>query len=238
MGNLGAEKAKNQGLGWQQGCGGGALVKAPEEKWGKMGKAPEEKWGKWGKMGKNGGKWGKLPRKNGGKWGKMGKNGGKWGNMGENGGKWGGNGEEMGGKGTGCTTQVSLFPPIFPHFPPFPPHFPPFSPIFPHLSPFFLARGTLWVRLWVQYPPPEPGTSEPCLCRDIRWPLPGGVSRIPPSKFTHTSGPETTVTLITGRVRQMGLPCICEWHLRLSSTEPATPYTPQHFWECPRNLPH
>ena len=43
MGNLGAEKAKNQGLGWKQGCGGGALVKAPEEKWGKMGKAPEEK---------------------------------------------------------------------------------------------------------------------------------------------------------------------------------------------------
>ena len=50
MGNLGAEKAKNQGLGWQQGCGGGALVKAPEEKWGKMG----ENGGKWGKMGENG----------------------------------------------------------------------------------------------------------------------------------------------------------------------------------------
>ena len=127
MGNLGAEKAKNQGLGWQQGCGGGALVKAPEEKWGKMGKAPEEKWGK----------------------------------MGENGGKWGGNGEEMGGKGTSCTTQVFLFPPIFPHFPPISPHFSPFSPIFPHFPPFFLAMGTLWVRLWVQYPPPEPGTSEP-----------------------------------------------------------------------------
>ena len=57
MGNLGAEKAKNQGLGWKQGCGGGTLVKAPEENWGKMGKAPEEKWGK---MGKNGGKWGKM----------------------------------------------------------------------------------------------------------------------------------------------------------------------------------
>ena len=92
----------------------------------------------------------------------MGKNGEKWGKMGENGGKWGGNGEEMGGKGTGCTTQVSLFSPIFPHFPPFPPHFPPFSPIFPHFPPFSLAMGTLWVRLWVQYPPPEPGTSEPC----------------------------------------------------------------------------
>ena len=65
----------------------------------------------------------------------------------------------MGGKGTGCTTQVSLFSPIFPHFSPFPP---PFSPIFPHFPPFFLAMGTLWVRLWVQYPPPEAGTSEPC----------------------------------------------------------------------------
>ena len=118
MGNLGAEKAKNQGLGWQQGCGGGALVKAPEEKWGK------------------------LPRKNGGKWGKMGENGKemrrKWGERGP------------------------VAPPKFPYFPPFfpiPP--PPFSPIFPHFSPFFFAMGTLWVRLWVQYPPPEPGTSEP-----------------------------------------------------------------------------
>ena len=58
--------------------------------------------------------------------------------MGENGGKWGGNGEEMGGKGTSCTTQVSLFSPIFPHVPPFfpifpiSPHFSPFSPIFPY----------------------------------------------------------------------------------------------------------
>ena len=59
----------------------------------------------------------------------------KWGKMGGNGGKWGGNGEEMGGKGTGCTTQVFLFSPIFPHFPPFPP--PPFSPIFTHFPPFF-----------------------------------------------------------------------------------------------------
>ena len=66
--------------------------------------------------------------------GKIGENGGKWGKMGENGGKWGGNAEEMGGKGTGCTTQVSLVFPIFPHFPPFFPifpHFSPFSPIFP-----------------------------------------------------------------------------------------------------------
>ena len=59
----------------------------------------------------------------------------------------------MGGKGTSCTTQVSLFSPIFLHFP----------PIFPHFPPFFLAMGILWVRLWVQYPPPEPGTSEPCV---------------------------------------------------------------------------
>ena len=86
----------------------------------------------------------------------MGENGEKWGKMGEN-------GEEMrrkwAGNGTGCTTQVSLVFPISPHFSPFPPIF----PIFPHFSPFFLAMGTLWVRLWVQYPPPEPGTSEPCL---------------------------------------------------------------------------
>ena len=126
MGNLGAEKAKNQGLGWKQGCGGGALVKAPEEKWGKMGKAPEEKWGK---MGENGEKWGKMGRKCGGN----------------------------GGKGDRLHHPSFL---SFPHFPPFSP-IPP--PIFPHFPPFFLAMGTLWVRLWVQYPPPEPGTSEPCL---------------------------------------------------------------------------
>ena len=104
MGNLGAEKAKNQGLGWKQGCGGGALVKAPEEKWGKMGKAPEEKWGK---MGENGEKWGKMGRKCGG-------NGGK-------------------GDRLHHPSFLSFphFPPFFPHFPPIFPHFPPFSPIFP-----------------------------------------------------------------------------------------------------------
>ena len=53
MGNLGAEKAKNQGLGWQQDCGGGALVKAPGEKWGKMGEMGR----KWGEMGD---KWGRF----------------------------------------------------------------------------------------------------------------------------------------------------------------------------------
>ena len=107
MGNLGAEKAKNQGLGWKQGCGGGALVKAPEEKWGKMGKAPEEKWGK---MGKNGGKWGEMGRKCGG-------NGGK-------------------GDRLHHPSFLSFphFPPFFPISPPFSPispHFPPFPPIFP-----------------------------------------------------------------------------------------------------------
>ena len=101
--------------------GGGALVKAPEEKWGKMGKAPKEKWGK------------------------MGENGGKWGEMGR---KWGGKGDQL--------HHPSFL--IFPHFSPFPPHFSPFSPIFPQSPPFFLAMGTLWVRLWVQYPPSEPAT--------------------------------------------------------------------------------
>ena len=43
MGNFGAKK---HGFDWQQGYGGGALVKAPKEKWGKMGKRGE----KWGKM--------------------------------------------------------------------------------------------------------------------------------------------------------------------------------------------
>ena len=38
MGNFGAKKAKKHGFDWQQGYGGGALVKAPREKWGKMGK--------------------------------------------------------------------------------------------------------------------------------------------------------------------------------------------------------
>ena len=100
MGNLGAEKAKNQGLGWQQGCGGGALVKAPEEKWGKMGKAPEEKWGE---MGKNGGKWG--------------------GNAEEMGGK-------GTGCTTQVSLVFPIFPhfsPGPPHFPPFSPIFPHFS---------------------------------------------------------------------------------------------------------------
>ena len=36
MGNFGAKKAKKHGFDWQQGYGGGALVKAPKEKWGKF----------------------------------------------------------------------------------------------------------------------------------------------------------------------------------------------------------
>ena len=96
MRNLGAEKAKNQDSGWQQGCGGGALVKAPEEKWGEMGKAPEEKRGK---MGGNGGKWGKMGR------------------------KWGGNGGEGDQLHHPSFLIFHHFPPIFPRFPPIFPHF-------------------------------------------------------------------------------------------------------------------
>ena len=150
MGNFGAEKAKNQGFGWQQGCGGGggALAKTPEETWGNMG----ENGGKWGEMGVGVRffviyveKWGKdgvkPPKKPllsdrlglwGGqrapqgeeKWGKMGNSGEKWGKMGEN----------------PIPPKFSKFPPflpIFTYFPPFPPispHFPPFPPIFPCLG--------------------------------------------------------------------------------------------------------
>ena len=48
-------------------------------------------------------------------------------------------------------------------------HFLQISPNFLHFypslripPPFFLALGSLWVRSRVHYPPPEPGTSEPC----------------------------------------------------------------------------
>ena len=30
---------------------------------------------------------------------------------------------------------------------------------------------------------------------------------------------------------------LCKWHLWLSSTDPAKPYAPQHFSECPPDLP-
>ena len=54
MGNFGAEKAKNQGFGWQQGCvlGGGVHWRKHLRK---NGKHVE----KWGKMGENGG-WGEI----------------------------------------------------------------------------------------------------------------------------------------------------------------------------------
>ena len=45
----GLKGPKKHAFNWQQGYGGGALVKAPKEKWGKMGKSG----GKWGKMGEN-----------------------------------------------------------------------------------------------------------------------------------------------------------------------------------------
>ena len=54
MGSFVAERAKNQGFGWQQGCvcggGGGALAKA--EKMGKMGENGK-KWGEMGGWGEN-----------------------------------------------------------------------------------------------------------------------------------------------------------------------------------------
>ena len=56
MGNFGAEKVKKHGFDWQQGYGGGALVKAPKEKWGETGENGE----KWGKMGGNGENCGKF----------------------------------------------------------------------------------------------------------------------------------------------------------------------------------
>ena len=70
------------------------------------------------------------------------------------------------------------FLPISPHFPPISPHFPHFPPISPHFPAFFLALGTLWVRLWVHYPPPELGTSEPCMSA---------------TASTHTVGPSNTI---------------------------------------------
>ena len=100
MGNLGAEKAKNQGLGWQQGCGGGRIGESPR-----------------GKMGKNG----ESSR------GKMGENGGKWGKMGENGEEMG---RKWGERGPVAPPKFPYFPPfspISPHFPPFSPIFPHFS---------------------------------------------------------------------------------------------------------------
>ena len=79
--------------------------------------------------------------------------------------------------------------------------------------------------LSIGVPPPPPSSGGPnlhrrrtasfsnplpqdLLCRELRLLLPGGVSRIPPSQFKPMSAPETSLTLITGEVWQMGLPCI------------------------------
>ena len=160
--------AKNQGFGWQQGCGGGgggvALAKAPKEKWGGMGKN-RGKWGEMGfgvrffviyveKLGKHGVKPPPPPKKNHfclTSWGLGVANGH---HKGRN------KGGEMGKKG-----EKSHFLQICPNFLHFYPSLhisPPFPPISPRFPPFFFALGTLWVRLWVHYPPLEPGPSEPC----------------------------------------------------------------------------
>ena len=59
-GILGLKSSKNMVLiGTKAMGGGGALAKAPKEKWGEMGENGG-KWGKWGKVGGNGGEWGKV----------------------------------------------------------------------------------------------------------------------------------------------------------------------------------
>ena len=136
LGNLGGEKAQNQGLGWQQGWGAGRIGESSR---GTMGKNGESSRGKMGEMGENGGKWGEMGR--------------KWGGS-------GGKGDRLHHPSFLISPHFPPFPPISPPFFPISPHFLPFPPIFPHSPPFFLAMGTLWVRLWVQHPPPEPGTSE------------------------------------------------------------------------------
>ena len=91
----------------------------------------------------------------------MGKNGEQRGKMGENGKK----------SNSSKFLQISS---IFTHFYvflPISPHFLLFPPISSHFPPFFLALGTLWVRLWVHYPPPELGTSEPCCKLHTKFPV-------------------------------------------------------------------
>ena len=88
----------------------------------------------------------------------MGENGEQWGKMGTNGKK----------SNSSKFLQVSSIFTLLYVFPPISPHSPPFPPISPHSPPFFLASGTLWVRLWVHYPPTEPGTSEPCNINDVQ----------------------------------------------------------------------
>ena len=121
----------------------------------------------------------------------MGENGGKWGKMGEN-------GEEMRRK---WGERRPVAPPKFPYFPPFfpiPPHSPPISPIFPYFPPFFLAMGTLWVRLWVQYPPPERVLLSPeraltyCGCRTLGRPPPATICEpVPQRQFPPASRQQT-----------------------------------------------
>ena len=61
--------------------------------------------------------------------------------------------------------------------------------------------------LAAEFPPRNPGVSAKFSAHEGQFTVDCGV---PLSKFKRTSGPETTWTLITGGVRQMGLPCICE----------------------------
>ena len=89
----------------------------------------------------------------------------------------GGNGEQWGTMGgNGRKSNSSKFIQIYSSFthlyvlPPISPHFSPFPPISPHFPPFSLAFGTLWGRLWVHCPPPEPGHSEPCRVRQVSLP--------------------------------------------------------------------
>ena len=162
-GNFGAKKAKKHGFDWQQGYGGGALVKAPKEKSGKMGESGE----KWGEMGENGENCGKFWMLDGimGNLGaeKVKKHGFDWqqgyggggcigestqGKMGENGGKWGKMGKP---NQSTLASQFLLFAPTSPHNTPFPPisshfplifpHFPPFPPISPHFSWYWVHFG-------------------------------------------------------------------------------------------------
>ena len=136
MGN--SKKAKKHGFDWQQGYGGGALVKAPKEKWGEMGENGENCGNFWMLDGKMGNLGAEKVKGHGFDW-QQGYGGGgalvkapkeKWGEMVENGGKWG----EMGKPNQSTLAPQSLlFAPTSPHhtpFPPISPHFPPFPPIF------------------------------------------------------------------------------------------------------------
>ena len=64
---------------------------------------------------------------------------------------------------------------------------------------------TLHLKLAAQFPTCNPGASAKFHAHERRFTVDSGV---PLSKFKHMSGPQTTLTLITGGVWQMGLPCI------------------------------